>query len=202
VTRITLQDGKIVIRDGKVGTEEACCCGDGECTADADCCYCEFFLLTGAPTTGPNPADGFPGCGCVPDAGFIGPGSFWDCFCRVRNPTCGDCNETFPEYAAAFAQGFSTLGFCCNNQCYEIPCCEDRTCFWENFQTNPDAIEVGGWYLNRNACVDERGDGDCECAGDPVEECGPAPPFENPDNPFFQNFEDCRIPCSKENPLP
>jgi hypothetical protein len=26
VTRITLQDGKIVLRDGKVGTEEACCC--------------------------------------------------------------------------------------------------------------------------------------------------------------------------------
>jgi hypothetical protein len=30
VTRITLQDGKIVIRDGKVGTEEACCCGECE----------------------------------------------------------------------------------------------------------------------------------------------------------------------------
>jgi hypothetical protein len=27
VTRITLQDGKIVLRDGKAGTEEACCCG-------------------------------------------------------------------------------------------------------------------------------------------------------------------------------
>jgi hypothetical protein len=31
VTRITLQDGKIVLRDGKVGTEEACCCGACEC---------------------------------------------------------------------------------------------------------------------------------------------------------------------------
>jgi hypothetical protein len=30
VTRITLQDGKVVLRDGKVGTEEACCCGDCE----------------------------------------------------------------------------------------------------------------------------------------------------------------------------
>jgi hypothetical protein len=26
VTRITFQDGKVVLRDGKVGTEEACCC--------------------------------------------------------------------------------------------------------------------------------------------------------------------------------
>jgi hypothetical protein len=28
MTLITLQDGKIVLRDGKVGTEEACCCGE------------------------------------------------------------------------------------------------------------------------------------------------------------------------------
>jgi hypothetical protein len=28
VTRITFQDGQVVLRDGKVGTEEACCCGD------------------------------------------------------------------------------------------------------------------------------------------------------------------------------
>ena len=27
MTQITLQDGKIVLRDGKVGTEQACCCG-------------------------------------------------------------------------------------------------------------------------------------------------------------------------------
>ena len=30
MTAITLQDGKIVLRDGKVGTEQACCCG-GPC---------------------------------------------------------------------------------------------------------------------------------------------------------------------------
>ncbi len=32
MTLITLQDGKVVLRDGKVGTEQACCCGG--------CCYC------------------------------------------------------------------------------------------------------------------------------------------------------------------
>jgi hypothetical protein len=28
VTLVTLQDGKIVLRDGQVGTEQACCCQD------------------------------------------------------------------------------------------------------------------------------------------------------------------------------
>jgi hypothetical protein len=28
VTLITLQEGKLVLRDGKVGTEQACCCGE------------------------------------------------------------------------------------------------------------------------------------------------------------------------------
>jgi hypothetical protein len=37
VTRITLQDGKIVLRDGKAGTEQACCC-DGE----GGCCCVDF----------------------------------------------------------------------------------------------------------------------------------------------------------------
>jgi hypothetical protein len=32
MTLITIQDGKIVVRDGRVGTEQACCCGDqGPC---------------------------------------------------------------------------------------------------------------------------------------------------------------------------
>jgi len=31
VTRITFQDGKVVLRDGQVGTEKACCCQDCVC---------------------------------------------------------------------------------------------------------------------------------------------------------------------------
>jgi len=38
VTRITLQDGKILLRDGKIGTEEACCC---------DSCFCPTECLPG-----------------------------------------------------------------------------------------------------------------------------------------------------------
>jgi len=37
VTRITFQDGKIVLRDGQVGTEEACCCGGGVCCFAENC---------------------------------------------------------------------------------------------------------------------------------------------------------------------
>jgi hypothetical protein len=38
VTRITFQDGKVVLRDGQVGTEEACCCETGACCADDGTC--------------------------------------------------------------------------------------------------------------------------------------------------------------------
>jgi hypothetical protein len=37
VTRITLQDGKVVLRDGQVGTEEACCCEDCASECGQDC---------------------------------------------------------------------------------------------------------------------------------------------------------------------
>jgi hypothetical protein len=48
MTLITLQDGKLVLRDGKVGTEEACCCEEeekcsGPCDDSEDCdpgCEC------------------------------------------------------------------------------------------------------------------------------------------------------------------
>ena len=42
MTLITLQDGKIVLRDGKVGTEQACCCGSGgdPCVPG---CVCETY---------------------------------------------------------------------------------------------------------------------------------------------------------------
>lgn len=37
MTSLTSQDGKLVVRDGKLGTEKACCCGDGP----GVCCECE-----------------------------------------------------------------------------------------------------------------------------------------------------------------
>jgi hypothetical protein len=45
MTQITFQDGKVVFRDGAVGTEQACCCKkcSGPCEGDEDCapgCVC------------------------------------------------------------------------------------------------------------------------------------------------------------------
>ena len=39
MTQITFQDGKVVLRDGRVGTEQACCCAAGPC------CVCGEILL-------------------------------------------------------------------------------------------------------------------------------------------------------------
>jgi len=44
MTLITLQDGKVVLRDGAVGTEQACCCG-GNCPPGSDCCGTAEYLL-------------------------------------------------------------------------------------------------------------------------------------------------------------
>jgi hypothetical protein len=46
MTRITLQGGKLVLRDGKVGTEQACCCEkcEGPCDTNEECspgCKCQ-----------------------------------------------------------------------------------------------------------------------------------------------------------------
>ena len=43
MTLITLQDGRIVLRDGKVGTEQACCCGG--CPPGYVCCGIAEYLL-------------------------------------------------------------------------------------------------------------------------------------------------------------
>ncbi len=178
------------------------CCVQGECTADADCCWCEFAILTSTPTTDPDPSIGLPGCGCADDGS-----GFWDCFCLVRNPTCGDCNTDFTEYTSALGtSGFLFTGVCCNNQCYTLPCCESRICRWTNnpdFAEDPNQAAVGGWYLSDNQCEDggslatefDTVDPNCECQGDPVEECGAAP--------AFAGFGvECDVPCSKDNPLP
>jgi len=57
MTLITFQDGKPVLRDGKVGTEQGCCCG-GQCPC---VCICPAFQLTevmrGPSPFGPIPAD-------------------------------------------------------------------------------------------------------------------------------------------------
>ena len=61
MTTITTQDGKIVFRDGKVGTEQGCCCGGGgdPCPPCSDCneltisvSYCGMQATAVAPAPG------------------------------------------------------------------------------------------------------------------------------------------------------
>ncbi len=47
MTRITFQDGKVVLRDGQVGTEEACCCGGVCCGPDCGVSFPVDFLPDG-----------------------------------------------------------------------------------------------------------------------------------------------------------
>jgi hypothetical protein len=73
MTLITIQDGKIVLRDGKVGTEQACCCGGDEpcecptCEApEANCFILSFVCMN------------WSGCVCCnlynpPDGAIAGP---------------------------------------------------------------------------------------------------------------------------------
>jgi len=41
MTSLTSQDGKLVLRNGALGTEQACCCSD----AIGACCYCEIYTF-------------------------------------------------------------------------------------------------------------------------------------------------------------
>lgn len=70
MTLITMQDGKVVMRDDKAGTEQACCCG-GECSIDADCALaCDCCLAGQCFGFGEMPPD--------PQATCEGYGGIWD----------------------------------------------------------------------------------------------------------------------------
>jgi hypothetical protein len=45
MTLITFQDGKVVLRDGQVGTEQGCCCGCTPCTCLESCVSYTFTFL-------------------------------------------------------------------------------------------------------------------------------------------------------------
>lgn len=45
--RITVQDGRLVLRDGKIGTGQACCCGECQCTGSpAESCEIDYIAVT------------------------------------------------------------------------------------------------------------------------------------------------------------
>jgi hypothetical protein len=99
MTRITLQNGQIVLRDGKIGTEQACCCKkcegpcdeenpcpegcacvDGECVdggeAPCDNCPCLSFTLNGRDVTAFAECEP-PDCGIPPGGTLTYWGTGW-----------------------------------------------------------------------------------------------------------------------------
>ena len=64
MTLITFFDGKVVMRDGKVGTGQACCCGQSKCVCPTQttcsAAYCDLF--------GYDAANTFPSCDGLEDA--------------------------------------------------------------------------------------------------------------------------------------
>lgn len=109
MTQITLQDGKIVLRDGQVGTEQACCCGDGCCPPGESCCgtydyeinYCEQvggeWVQGGA---SPNPGDPCECCNGFDSTilfeGDIGFGLIR--ILRCVRQWCGEAESGIPDY--------------------------------------------------------------------------------------------------------
>jgi hypothetical protein len=129
MTLITLQDGKIVLRDGKVGTEQACCCG-GCCIVDGniefgyatqqECEQCDV-TRTCEEYSEPTPE------GC-PD-GYDNDG-FGEC---VRYRTVADCSEC-DGYCSEDAEGpcGTWKANCpCSGPGYEVILFGPDGCFWE-----------------------------------------------------------------------
>ena len=52
MTSLTSQDGKLVVRDGKLGTEQACCCGEGSGSGGCENC-CSAYATAFAGTQSP-----------------------------------------------------------------------------------------------------------------------------------------------------
>ena len=119
MTLITFEDGQVVFRDGAVGTEQACCCAEGECQNDNECCYCEtvdFLIVCGSPAEQ----------SCINNGGTVVPDGFDPtlCVCKdvpsVRSP---DCDEDFCFSLYFGGPGYvQVTGYCCDNECFPDPC--------------------------------------------------------------------------------
>lgn len=126
MTLITWQNGGPVLRDGKVGTEAACCCDQAECSEDLDCCVCMsdsfYFDGNGNPLDCAGLGAGWQNRdGIVGDCIFIGNESF-PC---PQGPVGSEewiarvfwCNQQYPEAAAIDSFEPMPIGHCCSGVC-------------------------------------------------------------------------------------
>jgi hypothetical protein len=135
MTTITTQGGKIVLRDGRVGTEQGCCCeGDATCeecvnnSLPADCELCNDLYPLSTNAYNAEIAAGFPPCGY--DSGLTGAALFaaMDDACSGYSPPvyCYVCEDG--GYWVQIS-GCGCTGSC--KRCYGTPC--SNACSAQNF---------------------------------------------------------------------
>ena len=124
MTLITFEDGKVVFRDGAVGTEQACCCGEDE-PCSGPCVVCEgacqwtndpdfdefppvngWYLIFGC--------DDEENCQCLDPAGQPSPYDFEDPEGSVETTASGCVTQNAED---ACVEGC----VCVDGQCVENP---------------------------------------------------------------------------------
>lgn len=152
MTRITLQNGKLVLRDGKVGTGQACCCGgcSGPCSALNPCpqgCACDTSGSTSATSVCyqngiPNPAitsqasceECATECDYIECTEYTYPGYVYveegqECPEGWTPDGWGGCYEPCPP-------GWTNLGGACSRTTYPTSCSEcSGSCYTEGCTT-------------------------------------------------------------------
>lgn len=153
MSELTVQDGKLVVRDGKIGTGQACCCGGGHCCINGRA-NASFTTQAACEAVGGRWVVS-PAATCT---GTCGPGS-----------RCGDGCECVGLYGPMPGDPYM------NGNCEQ--CCGPYTCNQSYFSCNdpqfsavlgnsqpgdPDPCETvygAGWYYA----------GFCACIGPPYE---------------------------------
>jgi hypothetical protein len=142
MTLITLQDGKPILKDGKIGTEQACCCGEeeGNCQ-DCDLICCMIIEARNLCEPGTTVQDGGGAgetWGISPATGFFGQTVYQWFLVEVEN-----------EFELAFYI-FVELSACNVDGTY------DAQVFSGSFRSDEDG-GIEHQYLNAKAILDEDG---------------------------------------------
>lgn len=119
MTLITVQNGKVVLRDGKIGTEQACCCGGPPC--DCESCYLDIQVNGVSIPENPNRSPGE--CGENPSNGYDN--GFCDAFTPYGTVVCTGSNVDTGNCVGE--RGPPSPGYCDVQAAYCLIECSDTT---------------------------------------------------------------------------
>ena len=161
---LTVQDGKLLLRDGKLGTEQACCCSSGNgacCLPDGtceegltqqECEACQPTFVCTEYAYPENPEDPCP-------EGFS-PDGFGGCSRQTAVSACAECSGFCQEDTEGTCGTFVPNKTCEQNPCN--CCCVDG----QPDQTKTTAEEceaAGGTYYENTVCRPNLCDCDSSC---------------------------------------